>query len=139
MKTLNTPLQYLKGVGPKRAKSFAKVGINTLEDILYYFPRRYEDRTNFTSIAKLQEGQIQTIKAEVLARGERQSFRRRGFSIVDVAIGDETGKIFCVWFNQPYLKDYFKVGQSLILYGKIERYGGRLQMNSPEFEIISMC
>ena len=136
-KSLNTPIQYLKGIGPKRAKSFSKIGINTLEDLLYYFPRRYEDRTNFTSIAKLQEGQTQTIRAEVLAKGAHSSFRRRGFSILEVAVGDETGKIFCVWFNQPYLKEYFKVGTTLILYGKIERYGRRLQMNSPEFELTS--
>jgi ATP-dependent DNA helicase RecG len=136
-KSVNTPVRYLKGIGPKRAKAFANAGINTVEDLLYYFPRRYEDRTNFSSIAKLQEGENQTIKAEILAKGERRSFRRRGFSITEVAVGDESGKIFCVWFNQPYLKEYFKLGTTLILYGKIERYGARLQMNSPEFEIIS--
>jgi len=136
-KSLVTPIQYLKGIGPKRAKSFSKLGINTIEDLLYYFPRRYEDRTKFISISKLQEGQTYTIKAQVKALGERQSFRRRGFNIIEVAVGDSTGKIFCVWFNQPYLKEYFKVGLTLILYGRIERYAGRLQMNSPEFEIVS--
>ena len=135
-KSLIAPIQYLKGIGPKRAKSFSNLGINTIEDLLYYFPRRYEDRTNFISISKLQEGQTYTIKAQVLARGERQSFRRRGFSIIEVAVGDSTGKLFCVWFNQPYLKGYFKVGLTLILYGRIERYAGRLQMNSPEFEVV---
>ncbi len=131
------PIRYVKGIGPKRAKLFNKIGIQSLEDLLYYFPRRYEDRTNFISISKLQEGQIHTIKAEVLAKGEHRSFRRRGFSIIEVAVADETGKISCVWFNQPYLKDYFKVGSTLILYGKIERWGNRLQMNSPDFEIVS--
>ncbi len=130
------PIQYLKGIGPKKAKSFNKSGINTIEDLLFYFPRRYEDRTNFISISQLKEGQNQTIKAQVLARGERQSFRRRGFSIIEVAVADKTGKIFCVWFNQPYLKEYFKVGTTLILYGRVERYEKRLQMNSPEFEIV---
>jgi len=135
-KLVETSIQYLKGIGPKRAKSFNKSGINTIEDLLYYFPRRYEDRTNFISISQLEEGQNQTIKAQVLARGERQSFRRRGFSIIEVAVADKTGKIFCVWFNQPYLKEYFKVGTTLILYGRVERYEKRLQMNSPEFEIV---
>lgn len=136
-KSLVAPIQYLKGIGPKKAKSFSRLGINTIEDLLYYFPRRYEDRTKFISISKLEVGQTYTIKAQVLARGERRSFRRRGFSIIEVAVGDSTAKIFCVWFNQPYLKEYFKVGVTLILYGKIERYVGRLQMNSPEFEIVS--
>ena len=135
-KSLITPIQYLKGIGPKRAKAFSRLGINTIEDILYYFPRRYEDRRSFGPIRDLKVGQVQTIKAEVLAKGERQSFRRRGFSITQIAVSDSTGKIFCVWFNQPYLKEYFKVGSGLILYGRIERYEGRLQMNSPEFEII---
>jgi ATP-dependent DNA helicase RecG len=135
-KSLSVPVRFIKGIGPQRAKIFSKAGIETVEDLLYYFPRRYEDRTNLNQIAKVKENETQTIKAQVLARGERRSFRRRRFSIIEAAVGDETGRISCVWFNQPYLKTYFKVGTNLILYGKIERYGERLQMNSPEFEII---
>ena len=135
--SLDTSVRYLKGIGPKRAKSLNSAGITKIEDLLYYFPRRYEDRANFMPIAKLEEGKACTIKAEVLARNERRSFRRRGFSILEIAVGDRTGKIFCVWFNQPYLKDYFEVGTSLILYGKVDRYGSRLQMSAPEFEIVS--
>ncbi|MBU1727485.1 MAG: ATP-dependent DNA helicase RecG [Candidatus Omnitrophica bacterium] len=133
--SVDTSIQYLKGIGPKRAKAFAAVGIKTVEDLLYYFPRRYEDRTKFSPISKLQEGTFQTIKAQVLVKGKRSSFRRRGFSITEVIVGDETGKISCVWFNQPYLSEYFKVGQSVILYGRVQRYGAKLQMNSPEFEL----
>lgn len=131
-----SPVRYLKGVGPKKAKAFNKLGIQTIEDLLYYFPSRYEDRTNFVSISKLEEGQTVTTKAQILAKGERRSWRRRGFSIIELAVGDNTGKIYCVWFNQPYLKEYFSVGKTLILYGKVERYGKRLQMNSPEFEML---
>ncbi len=136
-KTLNTPLQYLKGIGPKRAKIFSSLGINTVDDLLYYFPRRYEDRTNFIPISKLQKGQIYTIKAQILAKREHQSFRGRGLNIIELSMGDTTGKITCVWFNQPYLREYFKAGTDLILYGKIEEYAGRLQMNCPEFEVVS--
>ncbi len=136
-KSLNISIRYLKGIGPKRAKLFSKIGINTVEDLLYHFPRRYEDRTNFIPISELQADQTYTIKAQVLAVSERQSLRRRGFSIIEVMVQDPSGKILCVWFNQPYLKEYLKVGTGLILYGKIEYYSGRLQMNSPEFEIVS--
>jgi len=129
-------VQYLKGVGPKRAKSLAIRGINTVEELLYYFPRRYEDRTNFAKIAEIKEGQIYTIKAQVLAGGQRNSWRRRSFSITEAMLGDDTGKISCVWFNQPYLKEYLKVDVSVILYGKIELYQGKLQMSNPEFEFI---
>jgi len=137
VKNISTPVQYLKGVGPKKAKLLNRLGINTVDDLLYFFPRRYEDRTKFLTISQLKEDETQTIKAKVLVRNQRQSWKRRGFSILEVVVGDNTGKIFCVWFNQPYLKEYFKVGQVVVLYGKIERYSGRLQMNSPEFEIVS--
>ncbi|MFZ2357368.1 MAG: hypothetical protein WAW67_06090, partial [Candidatus Omnitrophota bacterium] len=66
-KTLDAPVQYLKGIGPKRAKEFKKIGIESIDDFLYYFPRRYEDRTNFVDILELKEGVTQTIKAQVLA------------------------------------------------------------------------
>jgi ATP-dependent DNA helicase RecG len=135
-KPLATPIRYLKGIGPERAKVFNKIGIFILEDMLYYFPKRYEDRRNFIAISKLKEGEFQTIKAKVLLKSQRRSWRRRGFSILELVVADETQKIFCVWFNQPYLFSYFKTGQTLIFYGKVERYSGRLQINSPEFEII---
>ncbi|RKY31830.1 MAG: DNA helicase RecG [Candidatus Omnitrophota bacterium] len=135
-KRLDTPVQYLKGIGPKRAQSLSSLGINSVEDLLYYFPRRYEDRTKFLSISQLKEGEFQTIKAKILAVGLRQSWKRQRFNIFEIAVEDATAKIFCVWFNKAYLKNYFKVGQTLILYGKVQRYSGRLQMNSPEFEII---
>lgn len=136
-KIISSPVRYLKGIGPQRAKNLKGAGINTIEDILYYFPRRYEDRTAFVRIAELREGDTKTIKAEILAKGIHQSFRKRGFNITEIVVGDDSGKIFCVWFNQVYLKNYFKVGQAVILYGKVERYGKRLQINSPEFEIVS--
>ena len=130
-------VRYLKGIGPKRAEIFSSLGISTVEDLLYYFPRRYEDRRNLATISTLKEGQIQTIKARVLVKGERRSFRRRAFSITEMAVEDDTGKIFCVWFNQPYIKNYFANAETVILHGKVERYGKRLQMANPEFEIVS--
>lgn len=134
---LSLSVQYIKGVGPKRAKMLQGIGIRTLEDLFYYFPRRYEDRTNFATISQLQQADTKTIKAKVITARERRSFRRRGFSILEIAVSDATGKIFCVWFNQPYLKEYLRPGAELILFGKVELYGSRLQMNAPEFEIVS--
>ncbi|MCX5711028.1 MAG: ATP-dependent DNA helicase RecG [Candidatus Omnitrophica bacterium] len=130
----DTSVQYLKGIGPKRAKAFAKVGVNTVEDLLYYFPRRYEDRRNFATIAQLKEKEVYTIKAEVLSVKERRSFRRRGFSITEAVVKDASGILSCVWFNQSYIKEYLKPGESLVLYGKAELYGTKLQMTNPEFE-----
>ena len=132
----NTSIQYLKGIGPKRAKSFSARGVDTIEEFLYYFPRRYEDRTNFSNISDLKEGEVYTVKTEVLSGGQRNSWRRRSFSITEALLADKTGKINCVWFNQPYLKEYLEPGVSLILYGKVEIYNGRLQMNNPEYELL---
>lgn len=138
MEKLNDiPIRYLKGIGPKRAISFQKLGIVSIEDLLYYFPRRYEDRSVFSSIKDVKEGEVYTIKAELLAKGGRRSFRRRGFSIVEAAVSDSTGVLYCVWFNQAYLHDVFSAGQQLILHGKVERYGSRLQMSAPEFELVN--
>ncbi len=136
-KNLETSVRYLKGIGPKRAENFAKSGIYTIEDLLYFFPRRYEDRTNISLIKDLKEGELATIKAKVLVKGSRQSFRNRRFNIFEMAVSDDTGKISCVWFNQPYLKDYFQVDQDIILHGKVEHYGQRLQISNPEFEVVS--
>jgi ATP-dependent DNA helicase RecG len=130
-------IRYIKGIGPQRAKAFAKYGVENAEDLLYYFPRRYEDRSNFVRIRDLGQGQSQTIKANVLVSGERRSWRRRGFSITEAVVEDDSGRISCIWFNQPYLKQYLKPTVELILYGKVESYAGKLQMSNPEFELVS--
>ncbi|MDP2941403.1 MAG: ATP-dependent DNA helicase RecG [Candidatus Omnitrophota bacterium] len=135
-KDIATPIQYLKGIGPKRAKLFQRIGVNSIEDLLYYFPRRYEDRANFSPIGKLEAGQVCAVQGKILAKGEHQSWRRRGFTITEAMVADASGKISCVWFNQPYLKNYFQAGDSLILFGKAELYGKRLQLSAPEFELI---
>ena len=131
-----TSIQYLKGIGPKRAKSFTSRGVNTIEELLYYFPRRYEDRTNFAKVAQLKEGQVNTIKVQVLSAIARNSWRRRRFSITEAVVGDKTGKIPCIWFNQPYLKEHLVPGAFLILYGKPELYNEKLQLTNPECEFL---
>jgi len=131
------PLRYLKGIGPRRSEIFSSFGINTVEDLLYYFPRRYEDRRDLSKISSLKEGEVCTIKAQVLLKKERRPFRRKVFSITEICVKDETGLITCVWFNQPYIKNYFNDGDTIVLHGKVERYGPGLQMANPEFEVLS--
>jgi len=131
--TLQIAAQYVKGVGPARARLLSKLDITTVEDMLYNLPRRYEDRSNFTTISKVQIGQAYTIEGKVLTFGLKQT--RRGASIFQVAVGDDTGIIYAMWFNQPFLKKYFKVGQKIILYGKVDKYDC-LVINQPEYEII---
>jgi ATP-dependent DNA helicase RecG len=130
------PVQYIKGIGPKRAILFQKLGIETLEDLLYFFPFRYEDRSQLKKIAYLQSGEEQTILAEVKAVALVETARRR-MKIVDLAVSDETGLLHAKWFNQPYLKDLFKTGEKVMLSGKVKAnyYGGfHLEMESPQYE-----
>ncbi|MCX7927526.1 MAG: ATP-dependent DNA helicase RecG [Candidatus Omnitrophica bacterium] len=133
----NIPIRFLKGIGPKRAKAFAQRGVYTVEDLLYYFPRRYEDRTKFIPIAFINETTEQTVRGKIININVRRSFRRKNFSITEALVDDKTGRLTCIWFNQPYLKQYLKQDNEVILYGKTELYAGKLQMTNPEFEIVS--
>ena len=126
-------LRYIKGVGPKRAILFQKIGIRSVRDLLYLFPRRYEDRSHFASLNNLPVNEPITCRGEVI---DVKFKPIRGMPLVEVLIGDDSGTLRAVWFNQPYLKKLFLCGQQVILYGKVEFYKKDLQMSSPEFEIV---
>ncbi|MBI4309173.1 MAG: ATP-dependent DNA helicase RecG, partial [Candidatus Omnitrophica bacterium] len=132
----DTPIQFVKGVGPARAKLFANLGVHTAEDLLYLFPNRYEDRARWTPIKNLKAGSWQTVAGKVITGGGRKTWFTQK-RILEIVIGDEGGRIFCVWFNQPYLSNYFKVGQEVVLYGKVDFFKNRLQLIAPEFELIA--
>lgn len=136
MRNLNDiSVQYLKGVGPSRKKLFEQLGVNTIEDLLYFFPRRYEDRRQMTVLSKLKIGETYTVSGRVLTESGRQAwFTKKHVS--QITIEDDTGSLTAVWFNQPYIGQYFKAGEMAILYGKVEQYKDRLQMVSPEYEIL---
>lgn len=127
-------IQYLKGVGPKKAILFHKLGIYTRRDLLYYFPIRYDDRRQQRTIKELEEGKSSLIKVKVLARTLRRITYRR--SIFEVALTDGEGVVYAVWFNQPYLVENIHVGDELVIYGKPSKYKRRLQFNAPLFEKI---
>lgn len=128
-------IRYLKGVGPKRAAILNSIGIASIEDALYYFPRGYEDRTKINTIADLRLGEYQTVKAKVLRFYERRSLKQSRLRILEALVEDESGRISCVWFNRPYLRKYIQPDKQLLLYGRIEPYGKRLQMQNPDYEI----
>ena len=126
-------LRYIKGVGPKRSLIFQKIGISCVRDLLYLFPRRYEDRSHFAPLNHLPLGEPITCRGEVV---DVKFKPIRGMPLVEVLIGDAAGTLRAVWFNQPYLKKLFQTGQQVILYGKVELYQKHLQMPNPEFEIV---
>lgn len=126
-------IRYVKGVGPKKALAFEKLGIHSIRDLFYFFPRRYEDRSSFATISQVQIGQTVSLRVEVLSLVLK---RIRRMTIFEMMVGDETGTLHAIWFNRPYLKSQFEVGQTLILYGRVDLYQRRLQISSPEYEIL---
>ena len=131
---LNQPVQYLKGVGPKRSETLRRLGIHTIYDMLYYFPRDYKDRTRIQKISEAKLGGEITIQGKVLGVNSRVA--RNRMHILEVFVGDETGTVAATWFNQPFLTKKFRIGDILFLHGKVGAYK-YLQLLSPEFEIIS--
>ena len=99
----DTPVQFLKGVGPARARLLEKLGVKTLEDLLYFFPWRYEDRQNLTEIKKLSFGKEATTMGEVTSARVVVTPRRR-MKIFELGLSDGTGSLTAKWFNQAYLK-----------------------------------
>src|SRR5579872_115030 len=138
MLELHTPVQYVKGIGPRTAPILAEKGISTVEDLLYYLPFRYEDRANPRSITELQPGQMAGIIAEV--RASHLYRTKSGMPIFELVVGQGMKSIVCTWFHGAYLKDRFKPGQMLALYGKVEEGWGknktRLQLMQPQIEVL---
>jgi len=133
---LATPLQYLKGVGPRRAADLERAGLLTVEDLLYRFPIRYEDRSRLQPIATLKPAQTASIAVRILSCHLR-STRRPGFKIFEALVADESGSLRVTWLNQPFLRDVFTGGQHVVLYGPVEmRGGGGLQLTNPQYEIL---
>jgi ATP-dependent DNA helicase RecG len=132
---LDTPLQYLKGVGPRRAADLQRVGLATVEDLLYRFPIRYEDRGSFHTIAMLRPGVGASIAGEIVSCGIRPT-RRPGFKIFEMLVRDATASLRAVFFNQPFLADVFHRGQRVILFGRLELTSHGLQLQNPEYEIL---
>jgi ATP-dependent DNA helicase RecG len=135
MLELTTPVQYIKGVGPKLAEILATKGIATVGDLLHYLPFRYEDRLNPRGIAELRAGEMATVIGEVRNSG---LFRTRRMPIFQLTVGQGRSKLKCLWFNATYLQDKFKAGQLIALYGKVEQdsRSGELQIIQPQFEML---
>jgi len=113
-------------VGPARAKLFANLGVATVEDLLYLFPRRYEDRRKLTPVGSLKAGEWQTTQGEVIAKGGRRTFWNKKH-VFEITVADDTGRVRVIWFNQPYLENYFHVGGYVVLHGRVEVFKEKLQ------------
>ncbi|MDX1762920.1 MAG: ATP-dependent DNA helicase RecG [bacterium] len=132
------PVRYVKGVGERVASLLAKLDIHDEQDLIYFFPYRYEDRQNLLPISQLRENAFVTIQGTV-KNVDLQTTRRVGFNIFQLLVEDASGTVVAKWFNQSYLKKIFRPGQRLILSGRVRRdpYSFSLDMDKPEYEILS--
>lgn len=129
----NQDIQYIKGVGPARLELLHKLGINTLEDIITYFPREYEDRGNIKKIEELAIGETACFKATVASRMVETKIRP-GMTIYKLVVRDDTGSILLVWFNQTYLKNALQFGEEYVFFGKVNGTFSRKEMQAPVFD-----
>ena len=145
---LTTPVKFVKRVGERIAAALATRGVETVEDLLYHLPFRYEDRLNPQPIASLTPGSMASIIGEV--RGS-VLLRTRSGPMFEMTLGQGLGTVKCIWFHGTYLKDRFKAGQKVAVYGKLEpsrsamaaaaiagqgASPGRFKMIQPQFEIL---
>lgn len=134
---LKKEVQFIKGVGPNRASLLKRLGINTLEDLITYFPRGYEDRGKPKKIMELADGEEALIEGVVVTKISEHIIRKN-MKIYKLMVGDETGRCQMTWFNQSYLKNKFTVGKKYKFFGKVSNKLGRIEMNSPVFDDINI-
>ena len=134
---LDAKLTVLQGVGPRNAESLAKLGLMTLGDMLYNFPRRYDDYSQLKPIKDLFYGEQVTVIGTIQSVHSRP-IRGGKATIIEVIIGDGTGGLRLSYFNQPWLANRFKQGDAISVSGKIDQYLGRLVMNSPDWEPVEV-
>ena len=129
--SLQTPVQFLKGVGPRRAALLVRLGLRTARDVLFYFPRGYQDLTDLRPIGEIDEGLLVSVCGRVVEIDQHQGRRRH---VLGVLLHDETGYLRATWFNQPWLREKFRAGQRVLFSGKASRKGIAWEMVHPRVE-----
>ena len=132
MMDLEKDIQYVKGIGPKKAYKLNKLGIFTLKDLLYYFPRQFEDRNNLKKIMQLENEEKATIKVVVV--GINTTEPRKGLTLTKIDVRDETGYAKLVFFNQPHINKTIRSGDSILVFGKVKKEFKSIELSSCEVE-----
>lgn len=133
MADLSQDVKYVKGVGPNRVVLLNRLGIYTLEDLISYYPREHEDRSKVKPIAELVDGEETLIRAMAVSRISEVRIRK-GFTLYKLIVRDESGTCQITWYNQSYIKNYFKPGQIYQFYGKVSKKYGNIDMQAPVFD-----
>lgn len=134
MVDLNQDVKFVKGVGPNRVKLLNKLNIYTLKDLISYYPREHEDRSNITKIADAVEGQEVLIQAICVSKVNEIRTRRKNMTIYKIIVRDDTASAIITWYNQSYLKSRFKLGETYSFFGKVTKKNGNVEMLSPTFD-----
>lgn len=131
-----TPIQYVKGVGPKLAAILKRKDIETVEDAFYFLPRTYEDRSKLLTISELKPLDYGLFKAEILDV-DLIPLRKNKRKILSVKVGDKTGNIYCKWFNfnERYMLNFLKPGVKVFVSGLVSIYSGRVEVHHPDIEV----
>lgn len=135
LEALAAPVTVLTGVGPRHGQTLRRLGVETLGDMLYYLPRRYDDYSQLKPINRLEYGEQVTVIAEVQHAVTRK-VRNGQVTITEVIVDDGTGSLRLSWFNQPWVTKRLRPGVQIVISGKIDQYLGRLTINNPEIEQI---
>jgi ATP-dependent DNA helicase RecG len=133
---LSTPLQFLKGVGPRKAADLKRAGLVTVEDLFYRLPFRYEDRSRMQPIASLKPGAKTAVLGEIKS-ARLAVTRRRGFKIFNAVVGDASGAIRCTWMNQPFLADILQPHLAVVIFGDVKLDSTGLHFLNPEYELVT--
>ena len=129
---LDKDIQYVKGIGPKKAYKLNKLGIFTLKDLIYYLPRQFEDRNNLKKIIQLENEEKATIKVVIV--GMNTTTPRKGLTLTKVDVRDETGYAKLVFFNQPHISKTLRAGDSILVFGKVKKEFKNIELSSCEVE-----
>lgn len=133
MTKLRDGVRYCKGIGEQRAKALHKLGVDTVEDLLRWFPRDYQDRSRVQYLESAVDGETACVQARVVSVPVLNRIRA-GLSLLKFRIADDSGSAEVVYYNQPYLKNQFAVGQTRMFYGRFRKDGNRLQLQNPVSE-----
>ncbi len=135
MTTLKTPIEKLPQIGPRNALYLKKLGIKSAGDLLFHFPFRYDDFSDYKLIKDAEVGQVVSVKGEVIEIRNVRT-RRRGMTLTEAAIEDESGVIQAIWFNQPFLTTNLHQGMHVSLSGKVTFAKEGMQLSSPAYEVL---
>ena len=134
-KLSSAPVKVLSGIGPARAKAYEKLGIRTVSDLIYHFPRAYEDRGNVKLLSECISGDKASL-IMVIGTVPKKTMIRRGMTLLKFTAFDESGTCEITFYNQNYLSDKFPLGATFRFYGQVEKVGKRYKMNSPAYEMV---